>query len=141
MTPTFYNTISLQVPKMQNPHDNVITKLKTLITDFQKVNKQLQILLIMPSLSMQILSPVLRITGKAYNTPVIVEIPHSFFLILPVSFFLLFLLIPCFVLLFFPYLLVVQYRVYIYIKRRCFPISSWKQKKLPWFVVVDCPFK
>lgn len=26
MTPTFYNTISLQVPKMQNPHDNAITK-------------------------------------------------------------------------------------------------------------------
>lgn len=26
MTPTFYNKNSLQVPKMQNPHDNVITK-------------------------------------------------------------------------------------------------------------------
>lgn len=52
----------------------------------------------MPSLSTQILSQVLKITGQAYNTPVIVEIPHAFFLIPPVSFLFLFLLIPCFVL-------------------------------------------
>lgn len=84
----------------------------------------------MPSLSTQILSQVLKITGQAYNTPVIVEIPHAFFLILPVSFLFLYLLIPCFVLFFFPlYPLVVQYRVYIYNKTTMFSHFLLKTKE------------
>lgn len=84
----------------------------------------------MPSLSTQILSQVLKITGQAYNTPVIVEIPHAFFLIPPVSFLFLYLLIPCFVLFFSPfYPLVVQYRVYIYNKTTMFSHFLLKTKE------------
>lgn len=84
----------------------------------------------MPSLSTQILSQVLKITGQAYNTPVIVEIPHAFFLIPPVSFLFLYLLIPCFVLFFSPFFpLVVQYRVYIYNKTTMFSHFLLKTKE------------
>lgn len=76
---------------------------------------------------MQILSQVLKITGKAYNTPVIVEIPHGFFLIpsfsstclYPVSFSFFFSFYP----------LVVQYRVYIYNKTTMFSHFLLKTKE------------
>lgn len=78
----------------------------------------------MPSLSTQILSQVLKITGQAYNTPVIVEIPHAFFLsgILPFP-VLAYTLFRSF------YPLVVQYRVYIYNKTTMFSHFLLKTKE------------
>lgn len=83
----------------------------------------------MPSLSTQILSQVLKITGKAYNTPVIVEIPHAFFLsgILPLPVLAYTLFRSFFFSPFFP--LVVQYRVYIYNKTTMFSHFLLKTKE------------
>lgn len=83
----------------------------------------------MPSLSTQILSQVLKITGQAYNTPVIVEIPHAF-LYLRYPSFSSTCLYPVSFSFFFPfYPLVVQYRVYIYNKTTMFSHFLLKTKE------------